>query len=97
MIGGAGTPSSRSRCSRGTWASSSCCGRSAPGTVARRARSAIAWVLRHPAITGAIVGARSAKQVEGWIGAADFRLSEAEIQEIEASLGKPRPQRAAAA
>jgi aryl-alcohol dehydrogenase-like predicted oxidoreductase len=44
---------------------------------------AIAWTLRHPAVTGAIVGMRSAKQVDGVIGAADFRLSVAEIAEIE--------------
>ena len=46
---------------------------------------AIAWTLRHPAVTGAIVGMRSAKQVDGVIGAADFRLSAAEIEEIERS------------
>src|SRR5438034_11272554 len=45
---------------------------------------AIAWTLRHPAVTGAIVGARSAKQVKGIIGAATFRLTPDEIQEIEA-------------
>jgi aryl-alcohol dehydrogenase-like predicted oxidoreductase len=65
------------------------------GIGARHGRSpgevAIAWVLRHPAITGAIVGARSAAQVEGWIGAGEFRLSAVEIQEIEASLQAPRP------
>ncbi len=44
---------------------------------------AIAWTLRHPAVTGAIVGMRSAKQVDGVIGAADFRLSAGEISEIE--------------
>jgi aryl-alcohol dehydrogenase-like predicted oxidoreductase len=44
---------------------------------------AIAWTLRHPAVTGAIVGMRSAKQVEGVIGAAEFRLSADEIAEIE--------------
>jgi aryl-alcohol dehydrogenase-like predicted oxidoreductase len=44
---------------------------------------AIAWTLRHPAVTAAIVGMRSAKQVEGVIGAADFRLSAEEVQEIE--------------
>ena len=53
---------------------------------ARHGRSAgevaIAWTLRHPAVTGAIVGMRSAEQVEGVIGAMEFRLSEAEIQEI---------------
>lgn len=46
---------------------------------------AIAWTLRDPVVTGAIVGARSADQVDGWIGAADLRLSEEEIAEIEAS------------
>jgi len=44
---------------------------------------AIAWTLRHPAITGAIVGARSAKQVEGVMRAGDFRLSPQEIAEID--------------
>jgi aryl-alcohol dehydrogenase-like predicted oxidoreductase len=44
---------------------------------------AIAWTLRHPAVTAAIVGMRSAKQVDGVIGAAEFRLSTDEIAEIE--------------
>jgi len=43
---------------------------------------AIAWTLRHPAVTAAIVGMRSAAQVDGVIGAADFRLTETEIAEI---------------
>jgi len=47
---------------------------------------AIAWTLRHPAITAAIVGGRSAKQVEGIIGAAEFRLSPKEVEEIESML-----------
>ena len=47
------------------------------------AETAIAWTLRHPAVTGAIVGARSAAQVEGIVGAAHFRLTEAELAEIE--------------
>lgn len=49
---------------------------------------AIAWTLRHPAITGAIVGGRSAQQVEGIISAAEFRLSEDEINEIETFLSE---------
>ena len=53
----------------------------------RHARSAgevaIAWTLRKPVVTGAIVGARSSKQVNGIVGAADFSLSAAEIAEIE--------------
>jgi aryl-alcohol dehydrogenase-like predicted oxidoreductase len=44
---------------------------------------AIAWTLRHPAVTGAIVGARRADQVDGVIGAGEFRLSEDELAEIE--------------
>ncbi len=43
---------------------------------------AIAWTLHNPAITAAIVGGRSAKQVEGVLPAATFRLSEAEFAEI---------------
>jgi aryl-alcohol dehydrogenase-like predicted oxidoreductase len=44
---------------------------------------AIAWTLRHPAVTGAIVGARNAKQVEQIFGAYDFHLNDAEIKYIE--------------
>ena len=44
---------------------------------------AIAWVLRHPAITGAIVGARNAKQAEGVMRAGELKLSAEEISEIE--------------
>jgi len=43
---------------------------------------AIAWCLRHPAVTGAIVGVRSAEQLRGVAGAAEFRLSPAEIDRI---------------
>ena len=47
---------------------------------------AIAWTLNHPAVTGAIVGFRSAQQVAGIIGAAEFRLSPSELSEIEPLL-----------
>jgi len=47
---------------------------------------AIAWTLRHPAVTGAIVGARNAGQVDGFAGALAFRLSDSEIAEIDAIL-----------
>jgi aryl-alcohol dehydrogenase-like predicted oxidoreductase len=43
---------------------------------------AIAWTLRHPAVTAAIVGVRTAAHVDGVIGAATFRLSAAEIGDI---------------
>jgi aryl-alcohol dehydrogenase-like predicted oxidoreductase len=45
---------------------------------------AVAWTLRHPAVSGAIVGGRSAAQVEGVIGAGSFRLNDDELSEIEA-------------
>jgi aryl-alcohol dehydrogenase-like predicted oxidoreductase len=44
---------------------------------------AIAWTLRQPAVTAAIVGARNARQVDGIIGAATFRLQLDEIVRIE--------------
>lgn len=44
---------------------------------------AIAWTLGHPAVTGAIVGFRTVRQVEGIVGAASFRLSSSEREEIE--------------
>ena len=43
---------------------------------------AIAWTLNNPAVTAAIVGGRSAKQVDGVLPAAKFRLSEGEVAEI---------------
>ncbi len=49
---------------------------------------AIAWTLRHPAVTGAIVGGRQPDQVDGIIGAAELRLSDDEIDEIEAFLAE---------
>jgi aryl-alcohol dehydrogenase-like predicted oxidoreductase len=45
---------------------------------------AIAWTLRNPAVTGAIVGARNAKQVDGIVGSATLRLTPEEIAEVEA-------------
>lgn len=44
---------------------------------------AIAWTLRHPAVTGAIVGARNARQAGGVMLAGNLRLSDKEVQEIE--------------
>lgn len=45
---------------------------------------AIAWTLRLSSVTGAIVGARNAGQVEGVMGGGGFRLSDEEIARIEA-------------
>jgi len=47
---------------------------------------AIAWTLRNPAVTGAIVGVRTPTQVNGIIGAATLRLSGEELFEIERGL-----------
>jgi aryl-alcohol dehydrogenase-like predicted oxidoreductase len=47
---------------------------------------AIAWVLSWPGVTGAIVGARSPEQVDGWIGAGNLELSPADIDEIARAI-----------
>ena len=53
---------------------------------------AIAWTLRDPVVTGAIVGMRSAGQASQVVRAADFRLSPDEISEIESYLkANPTP------
>ncbi|MGO9939659.1 MAG: aldo/keto reductase [Terracidiphilus sp.] len=52
----------------------------APGVVA------VAWTLHHPAITAAIVGGRSAQQVDGLAPALTFRLTEGEYAQINRFL-----------
>jgi aryl-alcohol dehydrogenase-like predicted oxidoreductase len=47
---------------------------------------AVAWTLHNPAITAAIVGGRSAAQVDGLAPALEFRLTEPEFQRIQQSL-----------
>ncbi|MDB5330376.1 MAG: hypothetical protein JWP03_1527 [Phycisphaerales bacterium] len=44
---------------------------------------AVAWTLRHPAVTAAIVGARTPSQVEEIVAASELLLSDREIAEIE--------------
>lgn len=51
---------------------------------------AIAWVLATPGVTGAIVGARSAAQVDGWIGAARVNLTETDLAEIAEAVALTR-------
>ena len=53
---------------------------------------AIAWTLRHPAITATIVGARKPQQIDELIGAATFRLSAEEFEELEGVI-QPDPLR----
>ena len=43
---------------------------------------AIAWTLAWPGVTGAIVGARTPEQVDGWIGAGEVVLTDKELDEI---------------
>ena len=50
--------------------------------------AALAWTLRRPEVTAAIVGVRSPGQVDELVAAGDFRLSAAEIAEVESFLAK---------
>jgi aryl-alcohol dehydrogenase-like predicted oxidoreductase len=47
---------------------------------------AIAWTLAWPGVTGAIVGARTPEQVDGWIGAASLTLTQQDLDEITSSI-----------
>ncbi|MFN2451823.1 MAG: aldo/keto reductase [Candidatus Dormibacteria bacterium] len=47
---------------------------------------AVAWTLAWPGVSGAIVGARSPEQVDGWVGAAGVRLSDAVLDEIAGAV-----------
>jgi aryl-alcohol dehydrogenase-like predicted oxidoreductase len=49
----------------------------APGAVA------VAWTLRHSAVTAAIVGARKPSQVDEVVAAAELQLTESDLEEIE--------------
>jgi aryl-alcohol dehydrogenase-like predicted oxidoreductase len=50
------------------------------------AQVALAWVLRQPAVAGAIVGIRNVPEAEQLPGAADLRLTADELQEIESAI-----------
>lgn len=47
---------------------------------------AIAWTLKNPAVTGAIVGSRSPAQIEEMIIASEFRLTDSETRQIQQFL-----------
>jgi aryl-alcohol dehydrogenase-like predicted oxidoreductase len=49
---------------------------------------AIAWVLSWPGVTGAIVGARSPEQVDGWIDAASLELAPDDLDEIAYAINR---------
>ena len=50
---------------------------------------AIAWGLKNPAVTAAIVGLRSADQLKGVIGAASIRLTDSDVAGMEGFLVNP--------
>src|SRR5260370_12356392 len=43
---------------------------------------AVAWTIAWPGVTGALVGARTPQQVDGWIGAATLQLTATDLDEI---------------
>jgi aryl-alcohol dehydrogenase-like predicted oxidoreductase len=47
---------------------------------------AVAWTLAWPGVTGAIVGARSPAQIDGWIGAANLDLTSSDLDEIAGAI-----------
>ncbi|MFZ0037785.1 MAG: aldo/keto reductase [Candidatus Acidiferrales bacterium] len=47
---------------------------------------AVAWTLSWPGVTGAIVGARSPEQVDGWIQAGTLALTDQDLAEITAAI-----------
>jgi aryl-alcohol dehydrogenase-like predicted oxidoreductase len=49
---------------------------------------AVAWTIAWPGVTGAIVGARSPEQIDGWIRAATLELTPKDLDEIAAALGR---------
>jgi len=51
---------------------------------------AVAWTLSWPGLSGAIVGARSPQQVDGWIQAGTVELSPADLDEIGRALQKTK-------
>ncbi len=51
---------------------------------------AIAWVLSWPGVSGAIVGARSADQVDGWLPAAHVHLSDEDLDAVGAALERTK-------
>ena len=47
---------------------------------------AVAWVAAQPGVTAAIVGARKASQVDGWLGAADLVLGAADLAALDGAV-----------
>jgi aryl-alcohol dehydrogenase-like predicted oxidoreductase len=52
---------------------------------------AVAWTLACPGVSGAIVGARTPQQIDGWLSGADLRLTASELETIDVTLRQGRP------
>ena len=52
---------------------------------------AVAWTLAWPGVTGAIVGARTAAQVDGWIAGGSLVLSPEDLNEIASAITTTGP------
>ena len=50
----------------------------------------VAWVLAQPGVTGAIVGARTARHVDGWVPASDLDLDESVLRAIDRAIEETR-------
>jgi aryl-alcohol dehydrogenase-like predicted oxidoreductase len=69
--------------------------RDALRSIAQRHRAsvsavAIAWTLSWPGVSGAIVGARTPKQIDGWISAASIVLTELDLEEIASAIRRTK-------
>ena len=51
---------------------------------------AVAWTLSWPGVSGAIVGARSPAQVEGWLAAGNLILAEEDLSDIATAVKRTR-------
>lgn len=49
---------------------------------------AVAWTLAWPGVTGAIVGARTPAQVDGWVGGAALQLAATDVEEIGGAIAR---------
>src|SRR5687768_9627717 len=63
------------------------CAKSGVGTPAQ---VALAWVLRHPEVSSAIIGATRVEQIDENVAACDLALTPAQWREVEAAVAVPR-------
>jgi aryl-alcohol dehydrogenase-like predicted oxidoreductase len=49
---------------------------------------AVAWVLAQQGVSGAIVGARAPRHVDGWVGASDLALDDGVLREIDEAIAE---------